>query len=369
MSGWRLSERQARLLEIALSSPEDAAAAWPRFLAGVDVDSLDGASHELLGLLYRKLSAAGGPQPELGRLKGVYRRDWYANQVLRRRARTALEVLAAAGVPALVLGGAALVPLLHDEEVAARPMSDTAIAVRPPAVAAALQALRSAGWDGPPGRPEALVATRLGAPLSDGAGGTLALRWYPVPLPSADGDLWEAAVAVDVDGAPARTPCAGDQLLLALAGGRQWEPGPRSFLWAADALAILRAPEARVDWDRLVRQAGEKRVAPAVAATLGHLRDALRAPVPAEALDQLRALPAERSERLALRAAAHAPTPLGVARVHRARREALARLEPGRRVGFADYVQQLAGREHRSQVPLHAAWRSLAIGARALRPR
>ena len=289
--------------------------------------------------------------------------------MLRRRARTALEALAAAGVPALVLGGAALAPLLHDENVAARPMNDTAIAVRPPAVTAALQALRSAGWEAPPGRPDALVATRLGAPLGDGAGGTLALRWYPFPLPSADGDLWEAAVAVEVDGAPAGTPCAGDQLLLALAGGRQWEPGPRSFLWAADALAILRAPEARVTGTascaKRARSASRRRSRrrSGTCATRCTRRCPPRSsnacgPCRRGAPSAWRcARPRTRRRRSA--------SPGCTARAGR-RSPALRR---GGGLGFADYVQQLAGLERRSQVPLHAAWRSLAIGARALRPR
>jgi hypothetical protein len=365
MSGWRLSERQAQLLEMALAPPAEAAAAWRRFLAAADVASLDGACQELLGLLYRKLAASEEDVPELGRLKGVYRRDWYANQLMLRRTREALAALERADVEAMVLGGAALAPLLHSE-VGARPMDDTVVAVRPSAVPAALAALGAAGWRIPSGAPEALVTTRLGAALRDPGGGELALRWYPFPLPSADDDVWAAAIEVEVEGTTIR--CPRDQLLYALARGSQWEPAPRSFLWAVDAVALMRSGGS-ADWERLVRQAVDKHLAPAVAATLSHLRETVSAPAPEAVIDELRAEPATRADRLALAASSRAPTPLRVARVHRARREAVARLEPERRVGFAGYVQQLAGLERRSQVPLHAAWRSLAIGARALRPR
>ncbi len=130
---WRPGQQQELLLRAALSSSSQTAQVWHQARA-FDLEALDSSTFELLPLLYRRLVAAGVEDPRLGRLKEVYRRVWYGNQLILRRTGRALEVLRAEGVDAMVLGGAA-VGLLHYRDVGARSMSDTRIAVRPTAVA------------------------------------------------------------------------------------------------------------------------------------------------------------------------------------------------------------------------------------------
>ena len=137
----------------------------------------------------------------------------------------------------------------------------------------------------------------------------------------------------------------------------------------ADALTILASSEEAIEWDRLTAQAIEKRATLPLGLALRYLRDTFGAPIPAGVVEAVEAAPSTRVERAAFRASLRGPTPLGVARVHRARRAALARVAPERSLGFAAYVQQLAGLERRSQAPLHAARRSVALGVRALRSR
>src|SRR5262249_19822902 len=45
----------------------------------------DGHAGWILALVYRNLQQAGVEGPQLPRLKGVYRRTWYVNQVTRQR--------------------------------------------------------------------------------------------------------------------------------------------------------------------------------------------------------------------------------------------------------------------------------------------
>jgi hypothetical protein len=366
--GWRPQDREEALLRAALSAPPEAAAIWRRVSMAIDVETLNPAWLDVLPLLYRKLAAAGAEDPWLGRLKGVYRRAWYANQLLLRRAGAVLEALHAGRVEGMVLGGAA-VALMHYRDAGARPMSDTCIAVRPEAVGRALEVLDRAGWHAPPLSVDALLSTRLGVGLRDASGAGLELRWHALPIPSFEDDLWGAAVPLGIGDVRTQAPCSEDQLLQTCAHGIAWTPGPRSFCWLADALVILGSSGRAIEWERVVAQAIGKRVVLALRATLPYLRDTFAAPVPAGVVDSLQAASTTRSERAAFRASLRAPTPLGVTRVHRARRRAFARLEPDRRLGFGAYVQSLAGLERRAQVPLHAARRSVTLGARAIRSR
>lgn len=265
----RSSEPDNLLLRAALSPPSEAAARWSEVSRGVDLDALDSSSHDLLPLLYRSLAAAGVDDPWLGRLKGVYRRTWYSNQLLLRGLGDAFAALGGRRVDAMVLGGAA-VGLLHYREPGARPMSDTNIAVRPPSARRARGALKAVGWD-----------TR--------------------PLSIGDERLWAASVPLEVGGVATRAPCPGDQLLRTCANGARLSSRRASSRWVADALVIVQS--ASIDWPRLVGRAIDLRVVAHLHVTLSYLREAFSAPIPANVVDSLGA----------------AKTPMGVARLQLSR--------------------------------------------------
>ena len=253
--GWKPREQQELLLRAALAPPDEAAAAWSEASGVVDVDTLDGRSHDLLPLLYRALADGGVEDPWLPRLKGVYRRTWYANQLLLRRAARAVSALSAEGIDALVLGGAAL-GLLHYRDTGARPMDDTSIAVRPATGQQPRGVLASTDWG---------------------------LR----PVQIADDDLWRAAVPMQIDDAAARAPCASDELLRICVRGISWTSRPRSARWIADALVIVGGSAAAIDWERFVRRAAEARVAPHLAVVLDYVSETFEAPIPQRVLSSL----------------------------------------------------------------------------------
>ena len=273
----RPSERDDLLLRAALSPPSDGAGAWARASRTVDLGALDASSHDLLPLLYRTLAAAGVEDPWLGRLKGVYRRTWYSNQLLLRRAGEALGALRAEGVEAMVLGGAA-VGLLHYRELGARLMSDTSIAVRPASAGRARRVLSAAGW-------------------------------HARPVSSGDEDRWTASVPLDVADVRTCAPCPGDQLLRTCAYGASLSSRRGSCRWVADALVIIESSPDGIDWQRLAKRAIDQRVVSHLHLTLSYLRDAFAAPVPAGVVESLGA----------------ATTPIGVGRLHLSRGRQLVR--------------------------------------------
>jgi hypothetical protein len=289
-------ERQALLLRAALNVDHDGRAAWERWKrGGGDVERLDRASYRLLPLLYRSLSAGGVDDPELPRLKGVYRRFWYTNQLLYRRAAEALGALADAGLETLVLKGAAL-SALHYRDPGARPMDDVDILVRTPSAAAAIGVLRSAGWTLKSELSvDRLVRSRHAQPLVHADGTNLDLHWRAFPRAARDDDIWRAAVPVTVGGVSSRALAPADQLLHVCVHGLGLVPAPGR--WVADAVTVTRAAGDRLDWSRLVQQAVARRATLLMHGALRYLRDAFALPVPETTLAALRAVPTTWMER------------------------------------------------------------------------
>jgi hypothetical protein len=121
--GFRPTARQELLLRAALLPTAEAGAAWSEWAAGPAMDNLDEGSYRLLPLVYRNLKAQRIQHRLMGTLKGLYRRAWCENQLLFHRTVGVLESLRKAGIPTLLLKGAALA-LEYYKDLGARPMSD-----------------------------------------------------------------------------------------------------------------------------------------------------------------------------------------------------------------------------------------------------
>jgi hypothetical protein len=303
------------LLEAALLDGDAARAAWQRWRSLADLDALDAGAQRLLPLLYRRLVALGVDDPELGRLKGVYRRSWYENQRLFHRAGAALTVLHGAGIETLVLKGAAL-SVGHYRDLGARPMEDADVLVPVERAAEAIAVLRDAGWTPESPRPERLIGVRHAEPLSDPDGVSIDLHWHALSQPGGDDALWAASVPARVGGADTRALGAADQLLHVCLHGAAWEAPARSFAqavshvrWVADATTVIRS-EAVLDWDRLLAAARARRLTATLASMLSYLREGFAPQVPEELVAALAATPTSRFERFAQTAAMRRPSPL-----------------------------------------------------------
>ena len=230
---------------------------WPgvRHLAWLTLTRSTAAPMTFCRCSTARLPTAALRIPRLPRLKGVYRRTWYANQLLLRRAARAVSALSAEGIDALVLGG--------------RPWgcSITAISVPGPWTTRASPCARRRGSN-----PAECWLPRTGGLLT----GT-ARRRLPSACRRADADCDAAAWA----------PCASDELLRICVRGISWTSRPRSARWIADALVIVGGSAAAIDWERFVRRAAEARVAPHLAVVLDYVSETFEAPIPQRVLSSL----------------------------------------------------------------------------------
>jgi hypothetical protein len=277
----RPTDQQRRLLRVALADDAAVPAAWAEARRGMDFDQLDEGSHGVLPLVYSALARTGVDDPLLPRLKGIYRKAWFGNQLLLDAARRPLIRLADEGAEPLLLHGAAMLAGYYPEVGQRRiPFVDVAV---PEAVAeAALRSLSRSGWTRHPDAPP----TGFPAPLVDVDGRMLVLHAglpEALRIPGGDGqaELWGRARLVDVSGAPGRVMAPTDQLLSACAVGPDVFLTPQAQ-WLSDAAILAR--DAAIDWAALAARAGERRVGARVRGVLGYLATELGVPLPAGAI-------------------------------------------------------------------------------------
>ena len=100
---------QELLLKAALLQGPDAIHAWQEWKDNTDLEGhLDRGSFRLLPLLYKNLLRHRVKNPFMNKLKGIYRREWYKNQMLFFEMSKVLRYLHDKGIRTMILKGAAL---------------------------------------------------------------------------------------------------------------------------------------------------------------------------------------------------------------------------------------------------------------------
>jgi len=298
---WPTAEQEL-LLQAALLEGQPVIDAWQQWTSRVDIDDVDPGSYRLLPLVYRNLLGQGVTDPLLDKLKGVYRKTWFENQLLFHRMARVLQALHGEGIETLVLKGAALVPLYY-RDYGLRPMQDFDLLVHPGDLARTIALLREMGWHR--SESEALpldlvVPFRHALSFWKGAADQFDLHWYALRgrcWAEADDEFWAGAVAFQLGKVDTLALNPTDELLHTCVHGLAWNPVP-PFRWAADAMMVLNTSGPEIDWSRLVAQARQRRLSLPLTAALDYLARTLHAPAPPEALADLRSRVVSRFERI-----------------------------------------------------------------------
>ncbi len=99
--------------------------AW---LDSTDLDAANDGLIRLLPMLHNKMKRQGVIHPEADRIRGIYRHTLYRNRLLMHRGILIVNILRGAGVPALLLKGAAMLAA-PGFDLGTRPMCDLDILV------------------------------------------------------------------------------------------------------------------------------------------------------------------------------------------------------------------------------------------------
>jgi hypothetical protein len=286
----RLISPSTQALLQAVLAPDTDPDAIARWQAATNFERLEVGQFHLLPLLYRQMERTADDHPWLPRLKGIYRRTWVANQLAFKAAQEALEVLAAAGQSALLVGPAALALTLYADP-ATRPIGVaqvlTPIADRP----AAMRALTAAGWQPSPATDDQLApryerwrsSQLFVKPFS--ANETLQVRlcWHGLPLapaPAWSAQWFDRAAPLANATITARTLDPTDQLLQALTA----VPALELIPLVDGQRLITRYP---IDWPRLVHMARQSRLTLMLAERLELVQEMGALPLPSQWLAEL----------------------------------------------------------------------------------
>lgn len=280
------AREQELLLRAALLQGPAALAAWNTWKSEVDFDRIDSESYRVLPQLYFNLTAHGVSDALVGRLKGIYRRTWYQNQLRFHAMSRPLRLLHEAGIPTMLLKGAALIRCYY-QDYGLRPMSDFDICVPGDRVSRTLEVLEGQGFV--PQVPEFSPERHF----TDRAGLELDVHWQVFPeslAPDASEACWLGSVETELHGTSTRVLNAADQLLHVCVHGIVHAPiwGETSRVrWVMDALATLRDRTTQLDWDRLLAMSRRCRFMPPLRDGLTYLRRTFDAPIPESVLERL----------------------------------------------------------------------------------
>lgn len=229
----RVSAAHRLLLVAALGDAEPARRAWSAWRSSVDFDEIDGTSSRLVPMLARRTDVIDPDDPVTGRVRGLYRRAWAANERAFAAAEVACAGLATARVEVLHVEALPLATLLGDNGV--RPLWDVDVCVPRRSMRIALDVLGRLGWREAPRRtmarwqrwPRHLVRADARLRLIEQR-----------PWPGADPSAWSRAVSTSQSGVRLLGP--RDALVHAAVRSQQhWQP-PGGY-WVADLVRTAAA--------------------------------------------------------------------------------------------------------------------------------
>jgi hypothetical protein len=297
---------QELLLETVILRGEPAMISWREWLSRSDLNRLDAGSRNLLPLVYYNLQQMGASDPELKKLKGVMRLNWTQNQLRLARCKSLLQALHNAGIPILLLKGAALL-IYYYENFGLRRMGDIDILVPAQWQAAAMDILNVSGWQekGIPRRRLCRENSDLFYALAfeNAAGDILDLHWHVMiecTSAAADDHFWKNALCRRWGELPVRILHPADQLLHTCVHGiRHFLVGAeaQSITWIPDAMAILNSGNGAFDFARLQCTAQKFGLVLALQKAMTYLAERFAVPIPPDFLHHLKHAAASELER------------------------------------------------------------------------
>lgn len=289
----RIAELDVEMLRAALLDGEAAVAAYRTWRPSLDFFAISFGQQRLIPMLQANLARLGIAEPLMERFRGIRRYAWARNLRSMTLARSVFGALDRAGIPFIVLKGAALIAAyLTDRSL--RPMDDIDVLVPEDRLPDAVKALASIGL-APQGHPRLVENRRVQSEFPGwpflGGGQNIDLHWKALHYDrrvNADDEFWTGSREAMLDGMPIRILDPADQLLQICAHAAQTFVGAAVTQWPADAALVIRgSPD--LSWERLAAQAERHRLSAILAYALEFLRERLALPIPAETLAALHA--------------------------------------------------------------------------------
>jgi Uncharacterised nucleotidyltransferase len=270
------------LLRAALAPPSVARlafGAW-RSRERAALTCLPAPERSLVPLLSSRLADLGASSEDVQAGRELFRDSWARNQVLASNAADAAGVLRAAGLPVILLKGAALAFCAYASP-GLRPMRDVDLLVPHDGARRARLALERAGWCPAERHHEAFLDSIHALAFRGPQGVEIDLHWHALlerPAARWDRLIFDSASAISWPGGAALAPSPEAHLLLVAVHSQRWSPSPH-LIGVADLVALLGrlSPVGQAEVARAARAMG---LQPALSRALAAAEDACPGAVP-----------------------------------------------------------------------------------------
>lgn len=253
---WRPTARQELLLKSALFPREQALKSWNQWKEKADIDNLDPSSSRFLPMVYKNLQDSLVDEDLRNRLKSVYRKTWYRNNIYYSQLNSLASAFQMNGIPTMLLKGMALT-ISYYKDFGIRPMEDFDILIPQEKIHTAIEIMQQNGW-----RIKAFykcpindifLEVKSGLHFENDLGCQCDLNWNlfkDSAIEDGDADFWKNAIPIAVKNAVTLALRPEDLLLHICKHGSRGERG--NIRWVPDVLIILNKKRDILDWDRLL---------------------------------------------------------------------------------------------------------------------
>lgn len=278
-------------LLLAAACPDDdrARSALDAWLEVHDIDGVEYREHRLLATIMDRCGPALADRPVGPRLTGLQRHLWTRSRMAIAQAATALRLLADAGIPVMLLKGAARIAA-EPGGSRSRLAHDVDVLTPPERFADAVDTLCDAGWTPSSGESRLCLRHRAAAIRAvnffrDRFGDVDLHQWaYGVRRPHAglQRDLWHHARPAEFFGVPVFVPSETDRAALAVVNSGLDAHAHSD--WLVDCARLATGP---LEWTRLLEILRSARAVVPAQVTFSYLAQRIGINVPGEFLDEL----------------------------------------------------------------------------------
>lgn len=350
---WLTSDREL-LLRAALQQGKDATDAWQQWKTTVDIEELDPESYRLLPLLYRNLSVLGVEDSEMVRLKGVYRRRWYENQLLVSKITALLRSFQDAAIEVLILKDVALLLYSYQDE-GLHAIDNFDIFVHWSDGDVAIDLLNKLGWVLKEQLPANVLSKLSVISFVDESGKILNLYrhiyWYPLP---ANTNFGSGAMVIPIKDLSTHILNPTYQLLQLCQQGTIWHLVPPIRL-VADGMTIVQTFGDNIDWEIVLAEAEKYRFIVPLKKMVAILSELLSAPIPSPIIERVRVLKPSAFEQMEDRVSAGQPLPViktFIIKYSQYLKSVQSKDFQFKFMGFPSYLQDAWGLDNLWSVPL-----------------
>lgn len=283
-----LSHGQKLILQATLLKEESALQAWDRWQSAVDIETLDSSSSALLPQLYQNLLALGVQHQHMARLKGIYRRNWYANQLQLNYLSSLLAKLKDHKIETIVLGQASFCSGSVENY---RSINSLHLLVQQNELERAVQHLVELDW-------------RLVSPITKPWIHLQDQRQFPLylqghlfwcePQDYTDAQIWHYSTPYGCD--PTGWQLSVTDQFLDRCARTFFKGSSNQIEGIADAMLLIQNSSQDLDWRRLIAQSQRYKMVLPVRNMLILLQEVLQCPLPNWLLPELRLMPITQQE-------------------------------------------------------------------------